>query len=823
MVDSTINSSNDFEKQQNTSNEISSEDIHNDKKKQLLIDDKHNSNQLIENKHKNDDVPLLPAKADKDVKLITDIVKEVSEQRIYEPTSEECGSSKYLRQYELIDLVAKYNPNLNEDFINRAYVYAMKMHGSQLRASGDPYFAHPVQVAGILTELKLDEATIVTGLLHDTIEDTPATSEEIASMFNQEVADLVDGVTKLTKLEVQTERTTQAENLQKFMLALSKDIRVLLVKLADRLHNMRTLHFIKKPEKRKRIAKETLDIYAPLARRIGVSKIASQLENLAFAHLHTDAYYTILRQLEENRQRHKHSIDRIISVISKLLADANIKAKITGREKRPYSIWKKLSSKTVSFHDISDIYGFRIIVDNDDDCYRALGRIHSRWHYVPGRLKDYISAPKLNGYRSIHTTVVSHVNTKFEIQIRTEEMDSVAEFGVAAHWKYKNQSYGYHPDSKITNDPMAALNSIFSILQDGGDVEDFYENAKLEMFQDQVFIFTPKGDLHALPRGATSVDFAYAVHTKIGDTIVGAKINGTNMPLRTPLRSGDIVEILRSNERKPPPNWESLAITGKARSGIKRLLNEFGRKEDYSIGKKLVAHSLRKIGYNIDEFDFTVACERLKYKSQDEMFMSVGRNKLTITDLLEAAIPGVNYKHVLGVSRVAIEDEKGVGFLKGDAINQNTVVHFMKCCSPLPGERIVGIRRPDNSIEVHTIDCEKLVEYEEEESDEDVWVDIGWSEEAKRNGLAIGRLQLTCVNEKGVFAQIAKFIANSDGNIVEIKTINKREGFIDLLVDIEVADTKHINAISASLRSLPSITNVERLRGKEDESINDEL
>lgn len=718
--------------------------------------------------------------------------------------------TKILRQFELVELVHAYNPAANEDLINRAYVYATKMHGSQLRASGDPYFAHPVEVAGILTQLKLDEASIVTGLLHDTVEDTDATYEEISRIFGDEVAQLVGGVTKLTQLEVSAERTTQAENLQKFVLALSKDIRVLLVKLADRLHNMRTLHFIKTPAKRERIARETLDIYAPLGRRIGVNKIASELEDLAFSHLYADAYNAINEQLSQNRERFTETTEEVSRKIEETLRENGIEAEVTGREKRSYSIWRKLERKTVSFSDISDIYGFRVLVETNNDCYAALAAIHQIWPYVPGRFKDYISVPKPNGYQSLHTSVVGPNGLRVEIQIRTIKMDSIAEFGVAAHWRYKNQSYGFHPSSNVSQDPMEALRGIFSILEDGGDPEDFFENAKLEMFSDQVFVFTPKGDLHALPTGATPVDFAYAVHTKIGDTVVGARINGVNVPLRTQLHNGDIVEILRSDIRRPPPNWESVAITGKARSGIRRLLRETERHEFLALGKRLAGHALRRLGIDPASVNYDQACETLKFPELEDLYIAIGKGNLTGTMLAEAVVPGLLRKSALGESRVAIDDSHATDFLSGDALTPGVAVHFMECCSPLPGERIVGIVAAGRGIEVHTIDCERLADFE---ADDDAWIDLSWNEEARRHGLAIGRLLLSCENSKGVFADVGRIIANSDGNIINLKAANRREDFIDLEVDIEVADSKHLNEIAASLRSLPSIVEVNRLRG----------
>jgi GTP pyrophosphokinase/guanosine-3',5'-bis(diphosphate) 3'-pyrophosphohydrolase len=717
---------------------------------------------------------------------------------------------RILRQYELIDRVRAYDPDVEEDALNRAYVFAMQRHGSQLRASGDPYFAHPIEVAGILTELRLDEASIITGLLHDTVEDTTATTEEIEKLFGEEVAQLVDGVTKLSQLEVASERTKQAENLQKFILALSRDVRVLLVKLADRLHNMRTLHFIKKADKRRRIARETLEIHAPLARRIGVHRFSSELEDLAFRHLHPEAFKTINEQMAALRAERAGAVAAVTAKISAELEAAGIVARVVGREKRAYSVWKKLERRSIAFSEVGDLYGFRVIVESPEACYRALGVIHAAWSCVPGKFKDFISVPKPNGYRSLHTSVVGPSRTRVEIQIRTDEMDRIAEDGVAAHWRYKNQSYGYHPIDESGPDPLAPLRSLVEILDHGGDPEEFLEHAKLEMFQDQVFAFTPAGDLIVLPRGATPLDFAYAVHTKIGDTTVGAKINGEERPLRTSLHNGDVVEILRSNVRKAPPDWESIAVTGKARSAIRRLVRESEREEFATLGRRLAGHALRRLGIEPGEVNLENARQQLKYATMDELYAAVGRGRLTGATLAEAALPGFVRKTALGEPRVTITNEQAADFVKGDGLTPGVSLHFMPCCSPLPGDRIVGLLVPDRGVEVHTIDCDHLAEHE---NDEDQWIDLAWTEEARRHGLATGRLVLSCENAKGVFAQVGKIIAECDGNIINVKAEKRREDFIDLVVDVEVADSKHLNVIAASLRALPVVVDVKRLRG----------
>jgi GTP diphosphokinase / guanosine-3',5'-bis(diphosphate) 3'-diphosphatase len=717
---------------------------------------------------------------------------------------------RVLRQYELIDRIRAYDPDVDEDQINRAYIFAMQRHGGQLRASGDPYFAHPIEVAGILTELRLDAASIITGLLHDTVEDTTATLDEIGSLFGDEVAVLVDGVTKLSQLELESNRTKQAENLQKFILALSKDVRVLLVKLADRLHNMRTLHFIKKPEKRQRIARETADIYAPLARRMGVQRFSGELEDLSFQHLHPEAYKTIHDQLANLRSNRAQAVAAVTEKISTELKKAGIEARVVGREKRAYSVWKKLERKSISFSDVADLYGFRVIVEDVPACYRALGVIHDAWSCVPGRFKDYISVPKPNGYKSIHSAVVGPSLTAVDIQIRSEAMDRIAEDGVAAHWRYKDSSYGYHPDTSQKHDPLAPLRNLVEILEHGGDPEEFLENAKLEMFQDQVFAFTPKGDLIVLPRGATPLDFAYSVHTRIGDTTVGARINGEERPLRTALTNGDVVEVLRSDSRRPVANWESIAVTGKARSAIRRLVRESQLEEFATLGKRLGGHALRRVGLDPADVNLEDARVRLGFDTMEALYAAIGRGHLTGAGLAEAAVPGFVRKSVLGEPRLLIDNDRARDFVSGSDLKSGVTLHFMPCCSPLPGDRIVGVMVPDRGVEVHTIDCDHLAEHE---ATEDEWIDLAWTDEAKRNGLALGRLVLTCENTKGVFAQVGKIIAESDGNITNVRAQNRREDFIDLLVDMEVADSKHLGVIAASLRALPVVVDVKRLRG----------
>ena len=500
-----------------------------------------------------------------------------------------------MRQFELVELVKSYDPNADEGLLNRAYVYSMKAHGSQLRASGDPYFSHPIQVAGLLAQMKLDSASIVTGLLHDTIEDTVATLDDIERQFGPEVGRLVDGVTKLSRIELQSDQTKQAENFRKLVLAMSEDIRVLLVKLADRLHNMQTLRFIKSEDKRRRIARETMDIYAPLAERIGMHRMKDQLEDLAFAELYPDARASIMARLGFLRDRGGDIVPRIIAELNRKLEEGGLKAAVSGREKSPYSIWRKMQRKNVSFEQLADVMAFRVLVDGIGECYHALGIIHSSYHVVPGRFKDYISTPKPNNYRSLHTGVLGPERQRIEVQIRTPDMHEVAELGVAAHWIYK------HQEARTDGRQYRWLRELLDILDHASGPEEFLEHTKLEMFQDQVFAFTPKGDLIALPRGATPVDFAYAVHSEIGDTCVGAKINGRLLPLRTRLQNGDQVDIVTSKAQTPSPTWERFVVTGKARARIRRFIRTQQRAQYLDLGRSILQKAFRQDGHDFSE------------------------------------------------------------------------------------------------------------------------------------------------------------------------------------------------------------------------------
>ncbi|HSM53340.1 MAG TPA: RelA/SpoT family protein, partial [Erythrobacter sp.] len=509
-----------------------------------------------------------------------------------------------LRQYELVERVLGYDPDADEAVLNRAYVYTVQKHGTQRRTSGDPYFSHPVEVAGLMTDLKLDQQTIITALLHDTVEDTVATIEDIEANFGTDVARLVDGVTKLSKIEQMAENERAAENLRKFLLAMSEDIRVLLVKLADRLHNMRTLHFIKSPEKRQRIARETMDIYAPLAERVGMYEYMREMQLLAFEQLEPEAFATITNRLQELRSQDGGQVDAIALKVKQALAEAGLKVEVSGREKHPYSIWKKMAERHVSFEQVTDIMAFRVICETEADCYSALGVLHTTWQFLPGKFKDYISTPKSNGYKSLHTSLMYENSMRVEVQIRTRAMHMTNEFGLAAHWAYKQ---GNRPDGQV-----GWLRDLIEIVDASHDAEELLEHTRLAIYQDRIFAFTPKGGLFQLPKGATPVDFAFAVHTDLGAQAVGAKINGRHMPLRTPLANGDVVEIIKSKSAEPQLSWLGFVVTGKARAAIRRAVRLKERAEIAEIGRKLFDEIATKVPARIGKKAVREAVKRLE-------------------------------------------------------------------------------------------------------------------------------------------------------------------------------------------------------------------
>src|SRR6267378_3786865 len=717
-----------------------------------------------------------------------------------------------MRQFELVELVKSYDPHADEALLNRAYVYTMKAHGAQLRASGDPYFSHPIEVAGLLAQMKLDTASIITGLLHDTVEDTVATLDDIEKLFGPEIARLVDGVTKLSRIELQSDQTKQAENFRKLVLAMAEDIRVLLIKLADRLHNMQTLRFIKSEERRRRIARETMDIYAPLAERLGMHQMKDQLEDLAFAELHPDARASILARRDFLRDKGAGVVPRIIAELQRKIEAGGLAAvAVSGREKAPYSIWRKMQRKNVTFEQLSDLMAFRVLVDEIGDCYHALGIIHSAYHVVPGRFKDFISTPKPNNYRSLHTGVIGPEQQRIEVQIRTRELHEVAEFGVAAHWTYKQGA------GKTEGPQYRWLRELLDILDHASGPEEFLEHTKLEMFQDQVFAFTPKGDLIALPRGATPVDFAYAVHSQIGDTTVGAKINGRLLPLRTRLSNGDQVEIVTSKAQTPSPTWERFVVTGKARARIRRFVRTQQRAQYLDLGRAIVQKAFRQEGHDLAEKHIEPVLKNFNSATVDDLFVAVGEGLVTGREVVHAVFPpkpdekakgeGKPGKVVsLARARKGKASENAVpirGLIPGMAL------HFAGCCHPLPGDRIVGIVTTGKGVTIHTIDCDTLESFAETP---ERWLDVAWGG-SEGDAVHVGRVNVTIANEPGNLGSLTTVIGKQGGNISNLKITNRSLDFFEIMIDIEVGDVKHLTTIIAALRANPVINSVERARG----------
>jgi guanosine-3',5'-bis(diphosphate) 3'-pyrophosphohydrolase len=739
-----------------------------------------------------------------------------------------------MRQYELVERVQKYDPTADEALLNRAYVYAMKAHGNQKRASGAPYFSHPLEVAAILTELKLDDATIATALLHDVIEDTDATRAEIDQLFGPEIGKLVDGLTKIKRLDLVSKKAEQAENFRKLLIAITSDIRVLLVKLADRLHNMRTLEHMK-PESRKRNSEETLDIYAPLAGRMGMQNIREELEDHAFRWLHPDAYAAVTQKLSELRHRNVGLVEDIRKALVSKLEEVGIEAEVTGREKKPFAIWSKMANKQISLEQLSDIYAFRVTVDSIDDCYRVLGVAHTTWRTVPGRFKDYISTPKQNNYQSIHTTVVGPRHQRVELQIRTHEMHGVAEYGVAAHAFYKDKRHtqagnGVNGVEILDKDsgPYLWLRRMVDTLLVGSNPEEFLEHTKLELFQDQVFCFTPKGRLIALPRNATPLDFAYAVHTDVGNSAVGAFVNGLHVPLDSHLRNGDEVEVETAKNHVHPAAWEGFVVTGRARSAIRRAARDAERRKYLELGRRLLTSSLPAPAPELSEERLKRAVTKTNRKTIDDFLIAVGRQDIKLEEALNAILPegetaGAAYKPVRRFGRARGQDgwfnlEKmmSLKFRTGEAeeprhgiairgLHNDMPISF-EPGGAVPGDRIVGVMMPGEGIRIFQIHSPRLREYEQES-----WIDVTWDIDPEKPERFPAIITVTATNAPGTLAEVARVIGEAGGNIDNVQMMHRGANFTEIRIGLEVFDLVHLTHIIAGLKSKAVVSNVDRV------------
>ena len=694
---------------------------------------------------------------------------------------------------DLISLVQNYNPKSDADLIRRAYAYGERMHEGQFRRSGEPYFTHPVEVAAILTEQRLDDATIITALLHDTIEDTKSTYKEVAQTFSEEVAELVDGVTKLTNLQLSSSETKQAENFRKLFMAMSKDLRVLLVKLADRLHNMRTIRAMS-PEKQVQKARETMDIFAPLAGRMGMQSMREELEDLAFRVLNPDARSSILRRFVRLQRDTGDVIYKITHDIRAELDRAEIDAEVFGRAKKPYSIWRKMQEKDLAFSRLSDIYGFRIITGTEAECYRVLGVIHQRWRAVPGRFKDYISQPKSNGYRSIHTTVSGRDGKRVEVQIRTRQMHEVAETGVAAHWSYRDGARASNP---FAVDPAKWIETLSERFENADDHDEFLEHVKLEMYSDQVFCFTPKGDVVKLPRGATPLDYAYSIHTGIGDRCVGARVDGIRVPLWTRLRNGQSVEIMTAEGQRPQPTRIDIAVTGRAKAAIRRSLREEDRGRFIRLGRELARVAFEHIGKKATDKALKTAAGVLNLKDHEEVLARLGSAELSAREVVQTLYP-----ELAAVSDEIDHSAAVVGLGPGQDFGRAS------CCQPVPGERIVGITYPGKGIVIHAIDCQALAEVEDENNR---WVDLQWHT-GTHPAVNTVSLDITIRNDAGVLGRICTLIGEQKANISDLHFLDRKPDFYRLIVDVDLRDSEHLHAVMLAMEAESDVASVARFR-----------
>ncbi len=708
-----------------------------------------------------------------------------------------------LRQVELVEKVKSYDPFVEEELLNKAYIYSMRAHGSQKRASGDPYFSHPLEVAGILADYKFDSKTIITALLHDVVEDTEKNLRDIKINFGNEISYLVDGVTKLSKLEGRTDEFKQAENFRKLLLATSKDIRVLLVKLADRLHNMRTIEFIKDSVKKKKIALETLEIFAPLAERLGMQEIRAELDDLSFKIIEPELRRSIIQRLKVLRLQDEELLEKTIKKIEELLMKNKIKAKIFGREKKPYSIWKKMKVKSVNFSQLSDIMAFTILTKDLENCYQVLGLLHQTYRYVPGRFKDYISTPKANGYQSLHTTLIGPLNQRIEIQIRTLKMNDLANLGVAAHWIYKDKVK--FKDGK----QFKGISQILDILDQSREPEEFLEHTKLQMYSDQVFVFTPNGDLISLPKGAMPLDFAFAVHSDIGLNCEGVKINNSIKPLYTKLKNGDQVEIITGSENIISPKWFDLSITGKAQACIKRFLHAKEDDELKKLGKEILTNQFKSEKIRFSERNLKNILDSFKLKNVDELFLKIGRGELPPFKIILSLFPEreviKSNNNIVLLNQIKEKRESSI-LLKG--LTPGMSVHYANCCNPIPGDSVIAYISQGKGLIIHIDTCK---EFRKINVNNSKIINVRWKDFVKGKDEFVAKINVIIKNEIGSLGSLSSIIGKSMSNIRNLHITERNSDFFKIELEIDVIDLEHLSKVIVSLRTSDFIENVTRI------------
>lgn len=719
-----------------------------------------------------------------------------------------------LSSSELTSKIRSYNPSLDEALIQKAYILAKTAHGNQKRHSGDPYFTHPLAVAEILIGLKLDQATIITALLHDVVEDTEVTLAEIEKDFGEEIARLVDGVTKLGKIESVSSDERVLENFRKLALAMSEDIRVLLVKLADRLHNMRTLSYVPSRDKKVRKAKESLDIYAPLAARIGLNKIKDELQELCFAIIDPEARNHIVEGLSELKEKKKDLIDKVTADLEELFAAENFEYEVSGREKKPYSIWLKMKKQNVGFHNLYDIMAFRIIVKNVAECYRALGVINSTYNMIPGTFKDYISTPKENGYKSLHLAILGPFNKKIEIQIRDREMHEIAEIGIASHWSYKEK---YTKSEKARSPRNIAeiqqydwIRDLISLLETSENAGDVLKHYKTAMHKNEVFCFTPNGDIFNLPFGATVVDFAYAVHSEVGNRCVSAKVNGIISPLRQKLENGDQVEINTSKSAKPSLNWLQFVVTSKAKSGIKNFLRHEKFAEYSALGRAILAKFFAAKNFELSEKILEKVLPNFGRKSVPDLYVKVAEGTISRLDVLKAVHP--EFKEEQKQAKPTTNHEKKTSSncampIKG--LVRGMAMRYGGCCNPIPGDPIIGVINTGSGVTIHSQTCHNLKNLA---INPNAILDVCWKDDEELGDeMYLSRLRVVIENRSGSLADVSSMIAKKKVNISNIKISNRSADYFELMIDVEVRSVDHLEEIISTLRVSKKITEVQRL------------
>jgi guanosine-3',5'-bis(diphosphate) 3'-pyrophosphohydrolase len=714
-----------------------------------------------------------------------------------------------IRLNDILEKVAAYNPIADLNLIRKTYVYCAKVHQGQTRLSGEPYIIHPMEVAGLLADLKLDVPTIVTGFLHDTIEDTLATSQELTETFGEEVASLVEGVTKISKIHFKTKQESQAENFRKMLLAMADDIRVILVKLADRLHNMRTLEF--QPETKQRsIARETMDIYAPIANRLGISWVKVELEDLAFRYLNPEIYFDLEKKISLKKQEREAFVEEAKKIISEKLAIHEIKGEVAGRSKHLFSIYRKMEKRTVEFEEIYDLLAIRIQVDDVRECYEVLGVIHSAWKPIPGRFKDYIAMPKGNMYQSLHTTVIGPHGDRMEVQIRTHEMHRVADAGIAAHWKYK-EGKGY--DEKDVK-RFAWLRQLLEWQKELQDSKEFMDSVKVDLFPEEVYVFTPKGDVKGFPKGSTPIDFAYAVHTDVGHRCVGAKVNGKLVPLKYELKNGDIIEVITSPHHTPSKDWLKIVQSSRARNKIRNWIKIEERKRSLVLGRELCEKDLRKYSVNLQKIQKSGELKKVAaefgYAGDDDLLVAVGYGKISTGQIINKLLPDakIHERADRKESRLAAVLDK----LKGKSSSavevsgiDDILIRFGKCCNPVPGDEIVGFITRGKGVTIHTADCQLAMETDPERR-----IDVAWNR-LKTAALPV-RIRVLCHDIKGILAGITTAITNSEANISSAHvqcTVDKRG---ENTFEVNVVDLSHLQKVMNAIMKVKGVIKVERIK-----------